>query len=194
MRSILFLLVILMIPPVLSAGVFTGTITNWQESGPAQSFGDGTTSMSIWWSYNVVGSSGWFYGSFYSALYEGAYKMLNVNVASAPGVTDISQITDASAYTFTNMWVGPIWDQDSAADGVGDFVVYKSLTTGHYGVIRVDSIHGENGNLLDLTWWYQNDGTGNFQQQGPVVPEPGAMLPLAAGLIVLARFVRRPRR
>ncbi len=137
------------------AAVITGTITDWMESGPIQQIGDGSHHVSLSWSIMNIGR-GWFYQT-------------DCNIAFASGVTDISQITNAAIFNFSNYYVGPCCDALRDADGVGDFIVWRN-PDGYYGVLRIDDIHKidpGNPNLtfntaLNGTWWFQTDGTGNF--------------------------------
>jgi hypothetical protein len=162
-------------PATAQAVVISGTITDWPESGPFQTIGDGVNNVQMWWSINTY-DRGWFYGSQYG---------LNSDVALAAGVTDISQITDASIYSYTSLYIGPVGDGDYNPSGIGDFVVYRNISSGYYGVLRVDDIHDVIMNPpygeLDGTWWFQTDGTGVF-------PEPGTFgLVALCGLLVTRR-------
>jgi hypothetical protein len=161
-------------PATAQAVIITGTITDWPESGPFQTTGDGVNNVQWWWSINTY-DRGWFYGSLYG---------LNSDVAVATGVTDISQITDASIFSFTNLYVGPVGDSDYNPSGIGDFLVARNIHSGHYGVLRVDDIHDFNPNPpygeLDGTWWFQTDGSGVF-------PEPGTFGLVSLGLLLVTR-------
>jgi hypothetical protein len=166
---------------VLTAGaygfgdVISGTISNWPESGPTMSIGDGNNHVTLWWSINTF-DRGWFYGSGFTG---------DSDVAFVPSITDVTQISDASIYTYTAGSVGPASDADVDPDGVGDFLIWRNINSGYYGVLRVDDIHDVDLNQpygeLDGTWWFQTDGTGNF------VPEPGTLVLLAAGLMLARR-------
>lgn len=167
------------------ATVITGTIIDWPESGDPIEIGDGTHHVSLWWSINTY-DRGWFYGS--------SYDPFDSDVALATGVTDITQITDASVFAFTSTYVGPLCDADCDPDGVGEFVVWRHVTTGHYGVLRIDDIRTPGSDIfasvLDGTWWFQSDGSGDFS--GSAVPEPAtSMLLLVATATLLARRRRR---
>lgn len=129
----------------------TGTIEDWQESGPFQVIGDGSNSVTLWWSANTF-DRGFFYGSLFTG---------DSDVAYATGVSDISEIDDASVFAFTNNSIGPNCDADCSGTGVGEFIVWRNINTGHYGVLRIDDIVGNLGPLSG-TWWFQTDGTGNF--------------------------------
>ena len=159
--------------------IIQGTITDWPESGPVLTIGDNVNPVSIWWSLNTF-DKGFFYGSSFPG---------DSDVAFATGITDVTQIADASIYSFTNSNVGPFSDADADPDGVGDFIVWRHNTTGHYGVLRIDDIFTPTGNLLDArlnaTWWFQTDGTSNF------VPVPGTLALLALAGLMGTRRRRR---
>jgi hypothetical protein len=155
----------LTIPAQTNASITTGTISNWPESGPKYVIGDGTNHVTLFWSI-VYDDHGWFYGS---------GQLTDSDVAFASGITKASQITDASIFTFTNSSIGPHPDADADPDGTGDFIIWQNISTGHYGVLRIDDIHipaggGWSDAKLDGTWWFQGDGTGNF------ISAPGAVI------------------
>lgn len=157
----------------LHAGVITGTITNWRESGPVMTIGDGTNHVAMFWSLHSPGGSGYFYG--------GSIWVPEGNeVSAAPTITDISQIVNAGSMSFTTGSTEYLWDGDYDPDGVGDFVVYRNTDTGHFGVLRMDDVDGY---YLNATWWFQTDGSGDFSSA--VVPEPSALSLALAGLLVL---------
>lgn len=166
---------------VAPATVISGAITAWPESGPVIQVGDGTNHVSMWWSINTW-NLGWFYGSTWTT---------DSDVAYASGATNISQISDASTYTYTNAHVGPYGDADHNANGIGSFLVWKHTTTGHYGALRVDDIYQVDPNNpnpawnteLNGTWWFQTDGTGDFSS----VPEPATLAVLGIGALALLR-------
>ena len=176
--------------------LLTGVITNWPKGGPLVTIGDGTNNVTLWWSLNTV-DKGWFYGSTFTG---------DSDVAFAPSITDISQITDPSRFAFTPNFVGPADDADSDPDGVGDFLMWKNIISGYFGVLRVDDIHDVPFDLsdgfLDGTVWFQTDGSGNFDDVvvGPVVvgpiggepiPEQGTLLLLGSGLLGMAGYGRK---
>jgi hypothetical protein len=165
------------------ATVITGTITDWPESGPVLEIGDGTSHVRFWWSINTT-DRGWFYGS--------GYPPVDSDVAFATGVSDISQIADASIFSYTPSFIGPQCDADCDTDGVGDFIVWRHVLTGHYGVLRVDDIRGADAlAVLDGTWWFQSDGSGDFSGVPGTVPEPGTALLMGLGLAGFLRLKRR---
>jgi MYXO-CTERM domain-containing protein len=151
--------------------IISGTIVDWPESGQIMVVGDGVNSVSMWWSINYY-DLGWFYGSNFTG---------DSDVAFAAGVTDVTQITDASMYTYSASSIGPHGDADYNANGIGDFIVWRNISTGYYGVLRIDDIDYIDPNQpyaeLDGTWWFQTDGTGNF------VPAPATAALLGLGLL-----------
>jgi hypothetical protein len=172
-------------PPAQAGPIISGTITGFVESGPSVPFGDAINHVTLWWSISHT-DVGWFYGSSYT-------QVKDTDVAYATGVTDISQITDGSAFSFTSSWLGPIYDAD-ARGGIGDFLVLRNIVTGHYGVIRVDDISAGGAWVatLDATWWFQPDGSADFSDGHTVVPDPGAsLLLLGMGLAALKAWERR---
>lgn len=161
-----------------NADIVSGTITNWPESGAVLQIGDGTNHVSIWWSINTA-NKGWFYGSNFTG---------DSNVSAQPGVTDISEITFAEGFSYTAGSVGPLQDSNADPDMVGDFVVWQNLNTGHFGALRIDDIIGNDVSaVMNATWWFQTNGTGNF-----AVPEPSSVI--AIGLLAICSAGMRRRR
>jgi hypothetical protein len=159
-------------PKLGHTAIIGGTITDWKESGPVQTIGDNVNNVSLWWSINTF-DRGWFYGS--------SFQPADSDVAFAEGVTDVSQISDASIFTFTDGSVGPFCDAECDPDQVGDFLVWKNINTGHFGVLRIDDIQGNSQEAtLSGTWWFQTDGTGDFTSNS--VPEPLTILGSATAL------------
>ena len=168
-------------PLSAQADVITGTITGWPESGPLEIIGDGTNSVSVFWSINT-NDRGFFYGSGFTG---------DSDVAVAFGVNDIFDIVDASTLIYTSGFVGPVCDADCAANGVGDFLVWNNINTGFYGVLRIDDIIGSGLDAtLNATWWFQDDGTGDFSARMSVA-EPGTFALFGLGLVGM--FLARRR-
>jgi hypothetical protein len=154
--------------PVQAGPILTGSITDWVESSPPIVIGDGIDGVTLWWSINTW-DRGWFYGSMYTDR--------TTDVAVATDITDVAQITDAGAFSFTDLYVGPICDADCTGTGVGTFLVFRNILTMHYGVLRVDDIVGAGAYqaYLNATWWFQSDGSGDFSD-GQSVPDVGSTL------------------
>ena len=165
--------------------VLTGTFVDWREGGIRQ-VGDGVNHVSMRWSINTL-HFGWFYGRDLD---------IDSDVAYASGVSSINQITNAASFSFTRQAIGPYGDAAVAANGVGDFIVWRHATTGHFAVLRIDDIDtglhtgpnfGHDDDLMQGRWWYQTDGTGDFSS----IPEPstGVLVALAsaAGVTVCRR-------
>jgi hypothetical protein len=68
------------------------------------------------------------------------------------------------------------------------------VTTSHYGVLRIDDIWTPSkevlDSMLDGTWWFQTDGTGDFSGSQET-PEPATSLLLLVGAAALVAFRRR---
>jgi hypothetical protein len=180
---------VLSAPAAARSEVISGVIDEWPESGTDLVLGDGVNSVRISWSLHFY-DTGYFYG-------RGGIQG-NSEVAALAEVTDVSEITDASAFTFNSYppdFVGPLCDASCDPDGVGDFVVWRSLDNGHYLVLRIDDIRVDDLvqsiAFLDGTWWFQTDGTGDF-----VVPEAprAALLAIALGALALRALARSGRR
>lgn len=176
-------------PAAARAEVISGVIDEWPESGTDLLLGDGVNSVRISWSLQFY-DTGYFYGR--------SGIQGNSEVAALADVTDISEIADASVYPFVSYppdSVGPLCDADCDTDQVGDFVVWRSLDSGHFLVLRIDDIRvddlAQSIAFLDGTWWFQTDGTGNF-----VVPEAprAALLAIACSALALRSLAERRRR
>jgi len=158
----------------ISAQILTGSITNYEESAPLPNltFGDGSHSVTLWWSVANPNSSGYFYATSDTA------------VALATNVSSLSQIEDASIFAFAAglpnaYYVGPVSDV-GVTGGLNSFVVLRNTQNGYYGVARVDDIfkyqvpinHGTYSSYsgLNATWWFQSNGSSDFS----VIPEPSA--------------------
>ncbi len=184
MRKYLAILLVAL-PLSANADVITGNIVDWPESGPNITIGDGINDVTLFWSIATL-DFGFFYGSGFTG---------DSDVAIATGVTDISQITDASIFDFTADSVGPVGDADVDPMGIGTFLVWNNINTGYYGVLRVDDIYSTTGSFFDTflngTWWFQTDGSGDFSMRE--VPEPGILPLLAIGLFLGTLLRRRAR-
>lgn len=171
------------------AAVISGVIDGWTESGPLWRIGDGTNSVTLWWSLNT-NDRGWFYGSAHTH---------DSDVAYAAGVSDVADI-DASTLTFTSLFVGPLCDADCTGTGIGSFVVWRNISSGFFGVLRVDDIVWS-GNVegppatLRGTWWFQTDGTGRFAPTTPTpITEPATLALLACATLFAAGALRGGRK
>ena len=174
-RLILMLPLVLVISARAYGDPISGTITNWPESSSPITIGDGTNSVNMWWSIAYTGTpaTGYFYGSSYVA---------DSDVAVATGVTDISQLTNAAAFTYTSGTVGPV--------PAGNFILYRNTVTGYYAALLITNIAYPDG--LSGTWWFQTDGSANLSPSS-VVAEPSSVVLLAAGLVFLLVYGGWPR-
>ena len=148
---------ILLLSQGAMAEVITGEITDWLHSDVYQVIGDDTNHVTMWWSINTY-NRGWFYGRDWTG---------DSDVAYATDIVSIGQISDASQYDFDSHSIGPFCDAECDPDGVGDFIIWRNVDTGYYGVLRIDDIiDGNNWDAASLngTWWFQTDGTGNFSE------------------------------
>jgi len=181
--------------PILTLAIFfssqnvygtliTGTISNWSAETRIE-FGDGAScNVTALWHVNT-----WDYGHF-----QGAWSLITAGSHSAAavalGITDITQITDASLYTYqeapTQYQLG-----DADATGVAPFVLYHVLPCDSYGVLRIDDIVVTNmqtaEGYVNATWYFLDDGSVDFS----AVPEPSVMLLLGSGLLGLAGIRRK---
>ncbi len=147
------------------AEVIEGNITHWVDGAPIDMIiGDGINGVAVSWSINTI-NKGWFYGG-------GMFHDTTSVVAHATGVNDIDQLSDASAYSFTHGWIGPICDgycDSQDPDNSGSFVVWRNCD-GFYAVMRIDDIdspspHDISNSTLSGKWWFQTDGTPFFNSQ-----------------------------
>jgi len=163
-----------------NAAVITGTITDWAESATVETIGDNSNSVNMYWSINTF-DKGFFYGSGFTG---------DSDVAVATGITDVSQITDASIFSFTSGATPAVCDADCDPDGVGAFLVYRNTSTNYYAAVRVDDIRVFDINVpeaeADLTWWFQTDGSSSF-----AVPLPAGGLLLLSALVGLGLAHRK---
>jgi hypothetical protein len=170
-----FILVISLVPSA-KADIITGTLLVPCECGfqfgaavntPGWPEPPSGVHVSGAWSVMMQGSYGYFYGMYWNQ---------DSNVAYDPGVTDIAQITDASSYTFAT---GTYWV------GEGAFIIYHNEYSGYYGVLRVDDFTSDR--KLKITWWFQDDGSGNFAP----TPEPASVLLVGTGLAAIGGMRKR---
>jgi hypothetical protein len=132
----------------ISSSVVSGTITGWPESGYTfyfDNYVDVESNVAAWWSgYNASTPKGYFYGGNDSTY-----------VARATGITDVTEIKDASMYSYVNGYVRDV--------GIGDFVLFHNRSTGYYAAFRVDNIYN---NKLDTSWYLQKNKSPNFSKEG----------------------------
>jgi len=184
---------VLLMASLAQATVISGTVTSYYFNGggggPVSSpikFGDGVHSVTSHWGATSL-HHGYIDGIFYP---EFDAPIHYSDVAFAVGVTDISQITDASIFSFSDR-TSSLCDAICDPDGVGDFVVIRNVLDGYYGVLRIDGINYDTDHItyesgiLQATWWFQTDGTGNFVSP---VPEPSSYLMFGIGMLALLGY------
>ncbi|QOJ24277.1 MAG: PEP-CTERM sorting domain-containing protein [Gammaproteobacteria bacterium] len=195
------MLVAMFMISTVQAKVITGTIKSYfvgEAPVPGTMlFSDGVDHMFVPWTstFSIDNPLVFFFGSNDpSSIFVPSDYLTDVGFAA--GITDISQITDASIFSFFNGYIGP--------NKSGDFVVVRNTFTGHYGALRIDSVESNNtyfpdgliffGSILNGTWWIQTDGTGNFSSLASPVPEPSAFMLLSIGVLVLLSYCIRLNR
>ena len=182
------------------AEVLTGTLTDValnEFSFNSDVFGDGTNGVEFIasfgvWDPSLATGSMWFYGSEFSYV-DGS--LTKCEIAFVPDVLDVSQITDASVFTYTKESTDTRVAVTGAPLPFGSafgLVLMRNEITGHYGALRLDGMRVENpgsftADGIDVTWWFQTDGTGDFSS----VPAPATMPVLFLAPAMLGRRRRR---
>ncbi len=134
-----------------SVGIESGKVFDWLEFGAHFKFDDHVsvvTDIEVLWSQSFLTPPRAY---FYAAEFPVA------EVALAPGVQHVSEVSDASALIYEIIWgAGPV--------DVGEFVFFRNPTTGFYGAMRFDWAYDSGGPqaLADVTWYLQQDGTADF--------------------------------
>jgi hypothetical protein len=150
--------------PLARAGVIVGELKAAPESRIQFSWGDGQHNLFQEWSVAAYNISGYVYGTNYS--------WSNADVYNAGHVNPFT-VANAEAFAYT---------QSSRLFTEGDTLFFRGAN-GFYGAWVTHNVYTGPYNfssswpLLDATWYFQSDGTGNF------VPEPTS---LAAGAALLA--------
>ena len=134
--------------PGARATVISSNIVNLANE-TSYNITDGAQSAEFFWSVYIAGQSAY------------VYATANTDVALATGVSNVTQITNASGYTFITGNFNYLTDvEDAAANGgIGQFVILRSHA-GYYAVVRLDEVTA--GSTLDATWWFQTNGTADF--------------------------------
>ncbi len=134
------------------------------ELGELLTIGEGPHQVTANWSINTF-NKGWF-------------SAPGNEIAHAVGITDVSQITDASQFSFVSSGsVGPVCDAICSPTGVGEFVIIRNQTSNFYGVLRVDEINFVNvvpplEAYMSGRWWFQTNGSADFSgDSGPPRPQ-----------------------
>jgi hypothetical protein len=156
MRVLVFLLLALQICARSYAAVISGTASNLPNS-QLYLISVGPNTAELYWSADEVNSTANIY----------AYTYTDVGIAT--GITNVTQITNAAVIPLQTDYltsVGPVSDA-AANGGVGTFIILRNGSSGYYAVARIDDVHSSQ---LDVTWWFQTDGSGDFS--GYVAPGP----------------------
>jgi hypothetical protein len=156
MRVFVFLLLALQMCARSHAAVISGTATNLPNS-QLYLISVGPNTAELYWSADEVNSTANIY----------AYTYTDVGIAT--GITNITQITNAAVFPLQTDYltsVGPVPDA-AANGGIGTFIILRNSSSGYYAVVRIDDVHSSQ---LDVTWWLQTDGSGDFSSY--VAPGP----------------------
>lgn len=155
------------------AALISGVIEAAPEStdvswGPSEQF-------STHWSVAWFNSAGWFYGTDYQDDFGATFDLVVLN-----GVSDISNITDASLYSYTS---------DAVFAAIGDTILMRN-SNGYYGAWIINNIFGfvdfDSPHLgyLDAEWYFLSDGSADFSIVA-TVNESSSFLLLVLGLMLL---------
>ncbi len=166
----IFMLVLL---PQAQGAITTGIITDW--GGDTSNY---STILEIGDGVDDIHMAYIFYSSGTAVSFHGTSQTGDSNVKrGAMNLNYISEVTDATPWNYGNF--------GSLQVSEGQYVFYISGGTqgqgNVYGALRINDIRFSGGvGEIDGSWWFQNDGSGDFSTA--VVPIPGAIWLLGSGL------------
>jgi len=119
------------------------------------------THLEAWWSIGHVGDP----GNPNDPSTGGFYGYNDTTEIALTDATNISDISDASTYTYSSWNVSPVYE--------GDIVLFHNIETGYYGAFLIVDIYGSWTGIdakVDVIWYLQDNGTGDFSDFNPPVP------------------------
>jgi hypothetical protein len=168
--------------------LLTGTISNWSENTRIDFGADPACSATALWHVSTW-NKGHFQGA-WSDITSGLFS----EAAVATGITDITEVTDASSYSYLGAPTQYLL-ADADVTGVAPFILYHVPSCDCYGALRIDDIVVTSvaipvAGYVNATWYFLDDGSADFS----AVPEPATILLLSSGILGLVGFRRKEKK
>ncbi len=194
MKKIVFLACLSLAASVASSGqLVISSFSNYSQEELPKRLGVYGHVTLFWTNRNPNLGFGYIYGSGWDGASNG-----DTDIAIATGVTDISQITDASSYGFTDQYL--VVNDGQLAGGVGNFVVMHNKVSDYFGVLRIDDIRPREHStipfdgVMDATWWFAADHGTDFSGPTMISPIPESPVYGIGAALMLGSLVTLRRR